>query len=106
MNRRLLLFALTIALVFSAITIRPVRSAEDDRKSTVIFDIDGGKVLNVDSWNPFIPQRRMDHGFHQAVIEPMFILNYETGKYDPWVAESMTSNATLDEWTLKLKKGV
>src|SRR5438105_1984249 len=106
MNRRLLLLALSIALVFSAIVTTPVRSAADDRKNTVIFDIDGGKVLNPDNFNPFIPQRRMDQGFHQAVIEPMFILNYETGKFDPWVAESMKSNATLDEWTLKLKKGV
>jgi len=77
-----------------------------DRKKTVIFDIDGGKVLNPDNFNPFIPQRRMDHGWHQAVLEPMFILNYETGKYDPWVGESMASDDKLTTWTLKLHKGV
>ncbi len=105
MNRRLLLAILSLVMVVSLVGMTRVQ-AQDDRAKTVIFDIDGGKVLNPDNFNPFIPQRRMDHGWHQAVLEPMFILNYETGKYDPWVAESMTSDDTLTTWTLKLKKGV
>ncbi len=40
------------------------------------------------------------------MMETLFILNYETGNYDPWVGESMTANDTLDKWTLKLRKGV
>jgi peptide/nickel transport system substrate-binding protein len=39
-------------------------------------------------------------------MEPLFILNYETGEIDPWLGESMTANDTLDVWTLKLRDGV
>ncbi len=106
MNRRLLLVILTVAMIFSMVATSPVKSQADDRKNTVIFDIDGGKVAAPDVWNPFLPTGRRDHGFHQSMMEPMFILNYETGKYDPWVGESMKSDDKLTTWTLKLKKGV
>jgi peptide/nickel transport system substrate-binding protein len=76
------------------------------RKDTVIFDIDGGRVLTPDLWNPYVPGNRRDHGFHQSMIEPLFILNYESGQIEPWLGESMTSNATLDVWTLKFRKGI
>jgi peptide/nickel transport system substrate-binding protein len=76
------------------------------RAETVIFDIDGGRVVTPDLWNPFVPGNRRDHGFHQAMIEPLFILNYESGEIVPWLGESFTANSTLDEWTLKLRKGV
>ncbi len=77
-----------------------------ERKDTVIFDIDGGRVITPDQWNPYVPGNRRDHGFHQAMIEPYFMLNYQTGKIEPWLGESMTANATHDEWTLKLRKGI
>jgi peptide/nickel transport system substrate-binding protein len=105
-GRKLVFVALCFVLALSAVAITPARSQADDRKSTVIFDIDGGKVLNPDNWNPFLPQTRRDQGFHQSMMEPMFILNYETGKYDPWVAESMTSDDKLTTWTMKLHKDV
>src|SRR5688572_20270841 len=106
MNRKRILVLVSLLMIASLAATSTVWAQDADRKKTVIFDIDGGKVLNPDSFNPFIPQRRMDHGWHQAVLEPMFILNYETGKYDPWVAESMSSDDKLTTWTLKLKKGV
>ena len=77
-----------------------------DRKNTVIFDIDGGRVLTPDNWNPFTPGFRMDNGYHQSILEPLFILNYETGNIEPWLAESMTPNDKMDVWTLKLRNGV
>ena len=76
------------------------------REETVIFDIDGGRVANPENWNPYVPTGRRDHGFHQVVMEPLFILNYETGEIEPWLGESMTANDTLDVWTLKLRDGV
>jgi peptide/nickel transport system substrate-binding protein len=76
------------------------------REDTVIFDIDGGRVNAPDLWNPFVPGARRDHGFHQAVMEPLFILNYESGEIEPWLGESMTANDTLDVWTLKLHEGI
>ncbi len=105
-GRKLVFVALCFVLALSAIAITPARSQADERKSTMILDIDGGKVAAPDLWNPFVPGNRRDHGFHQAMMEPLFILNYETGNYDPWVGESMTANDTLDKWTLKLRKGV
>lgn len=77
------------------------------RKDTVIFDIDGGRVVAPDNWHPYLPSgSRRDQGYHQAMLEPIQILNYETGQITPWLAESFTSNAGLDVWTLKLKKGI
>ena len=85
---------------------KPTSYAAADRRKTVIFDIDGGRVLDPYLWNMYLPGWRGDHGFHQAIVEPLFILNYQTGKIDPWLGESMTANATNDVWTLKLRKGV
>ena len=76
------------------------------REETVIFDIDGGRVADPENWNPYLPTGRRDHGFHQVVMEPLFILNYETGEIEPWLGESMTANDALDVWTLKIRDGI
>jgi len=76
------------------------------RNETVILDIDGGRVANPENWNPYVPGGRRDHGFHQAMIEPLLILNYQDGKIEPWLGESMTANDKLDVWTLKLRQGI
>jgi peptide/nickel transport system substrate-binding protein len=81
-------------------------AATSDRASTVIFDIDGGRVTDPELWNPFVPGNRRDHGYHQAILEPLFILNYQTGEFIPWLAESFEANETLDVWTLNLREGV
>ncbi len=80
--------------------------AEAERRMTLTFDVVDGRVKDPENWNPIAPGRRMDHGFHQAVIEPLFILNYESGEIMPWLGESMTAHETLDVWTLKLREGV
>ena len=80
--------------------------AKAPRKDTVIFDIDGGRVVTPDLWNPFVPGYRLDHGYHQAIIEPLFILNYESGEMEPWLGESFTGNDAMDQWTLKLREGI
>ncbi len=85
----------------------PSKYADSPREKTVIFDIDGGRVEDPELWNERLPaSSRLDHGFHQAVIEPLFILNYNSGKIEPWLGESFTSNDKLDTWTLKLRNGV
>ncbi len=89
----------------------PAEAAVEDysdaaRADTVIFDIDGGRVTSPDLWNPFVPGVRKDQGYHQAILEPLFILNYQTGEIMPWVGESFTANETNDEWTLKIRDGV
>ena len=75
------------------------------REETVYFD---AYVSHADpsNWNPFISDNLRDAGLQQALIEPLFILNYDTGKIDPWLGVSMEPNATFDVWTLKLRPGV
>ncbi len=82
-------------------------SAEvSERAKTVIFDIDGGRLTDPELWNPYVPGRRLDQGYHQAILEPLFMLNYQTGEIEPWLGEEMTSNETFDVWTLKLREGI
>ena len=80
--------------------------AESERRKTAIFDIDGGRVVDPELLNPFVPGRRLDQGVHQAMIEPLFMLNYETGEIEPWLGVEMTSNDTFDVWTLVLREGI
>jgi peptide/nickel transport system substrate-binding protein len=79
---------------------------EAERRRTVIFDIDGGRVQDPELWSHYVIGMRNDHGAHQAMIEPLFILNYQTGQIEPWLGISMTSNETFDVWTLVLRDGV
>ncbi len=83
-----------------------VSDKEAMRRKSVIFDIGGGRVPDPLSWNPYIPGAREDQGLHQAMMEPLFILNYETGDIMPWLAESYEYNEALDVWTIKLREGI
>jgi len=79
-----------------------------DRQKTVIFDIDEGSVVDPELWNPYAAGRRIEHGFFQAMIEPLFILNLESpdGEIINWLGESMTSNEDATVWTIKLREGI
>ncbi len=76
------------------------------REKTAIFDIDGGLVAQPFNFNWMLPGTNRNQGMHQAVWEPLFILNYETGEIEPWLGESFTANDSLDVWTLKLRDGI
>ncbi|RRR70321.1 MAG: ABC transporter substrate-binding protein [Candidatus Viridilinea halotolerans] len=78
----------------------------EERRRTVIWDISSGVVDNPGQWNPFASDARRDKGFHQAMIEPLFILNYESGVIEPWLGERMEPNAAQDVWTLTLREGI
>ncbi len=77
---------------------------ETDRKQTVIIDIDAERIASPDLWNPYVPGSARNQGFHQAMMEPLFILNYMTGKVNPWLGASMAPNRAQTVWTLKLQK--
>ncbi len=105
MKARMILFALLV-VILAAFSLTAY--AQDvAREDTVVFDIDGpaGAVANFDQMNFMLPNNHRNKGLHQAVAEPLFILNYETGEIMPWLAESMTSNDSLDVWTLNLREG-
>ena len=55
--------------------------------------------------NPRVPSPT-GTGMNQCAWEPLFILNYETGKIESWTGESFTSNQKLDVWTLTIRPGV
>jgi peptide/nickel transport system substrate-binding protein len=99
---------LTIALVLilSMGTMAVNAQEEVAREDTVIFDIDGKEIRNPDVFNPFVHAAFKNEGQHQAMWEPLFILNYETGEIMPWLGLSMESNETLDVWTLNIRPGV
>ena len=105
MTKRFVLFALLAGLLclFSL-----VATAQDvAREDTVIFDYDR-TVADPGNFNPFTADGRNNrgNGAHQAMWEPLFILNYESGEVDPWLGLSMEANDTLDVWTLNLRDGV
>lgn len=79
--------------------------AEITRAETVYFD-GTDRVPDPELWNPFVPGNKLSRGHHQAVLEPLFILNYESGEMEPWVGVSFEPNDTLDVWTLTLREGV
>ncbi|MEO1289840.1 MAG: ABC transporter substrate-binding protein [Chloroflexota bacterium] len=106
MNKRLLLIALAIA-VLSLASFAVFAQGDVAREDTVIFDYDR-TIADPGNFNPFTADGRNNkgNGAHQAMWEPLFILNYETGNIDPWLGLSMESNETLDVWTLVLREGV
>lgn len=83
-----------------------VTAQEVAREDTVIFDVDGAQISSPTVFNWMVPGTSRNQGMHQAVWEPLFILNYETGEIQPWLGESFTANETLDVWTLKLRDGI
>ncbi len=97
----IMLFGACILNSLTTLAIEPIT-----RKDTVIFDIGGGQVENPELWNPYVRGSRLDQGLHQAMIEPLFILNYETGELVPWLAEGYEHNSMADQWTLKLRQGI
>ena len=53
------------------------------REDTVIFDA-YGKMANPLNFNWMVPGTSRSQGMHQAVWEPLFILNYETNQIEPF----------------------
>lgn len=84
----------------------PAAEGEVARADTLILDIDGGRIADPEQWNPFVPGSRRDQGYHQAILEPLFMLNYQTGEMMPWLGESFEANESSDVWTLKIREGV
>ncbi len=87
-------------------TLMPVAGAQDvAREDTVIFDLDR-TIPDPTNFNWFLPDAVRQHGAHQAMWEPLFILNYETADIEPWLGLSLIANDALDSWTLTLREGV
>ena len=75
------------------------------REDTLIIDIDR-TIRDPGNFNWFTPGVKRQHGAHQLMWEPLFILNYETGEIEPWLATGFEANADNTEWTISLRDGV
>jgi len=109
MKKKLMLGLVVLTVVIlSVTTAAPVRSqqAQVAREDTVIFDIDATSIADPFNQNWFDTTIAKNQGAHQAMWEPLFILNYETGKIQPWLGTAFTPNSTQDVWTLTLRDGV
>jgi peptide/nickel transport system substrate-binding protein len=100
--------SILLIIVLAAALLTVGTAAQDvAREDTVIFDIDGQVTLdNPELFNWMVPGMHRNAGYHQAMSEPLFILNYETGAIDPWLGETFVANESLDVWTLTLKSGI
>jgi peptide/nickel transport system substrate-binding protein len=100
-------FTMMLILVLALTAFSVTAQDEVAREDTVIFDIDNTDPLpNPTNFNPLVPGTNKNQGAHQAMWEPLFILNYETGEIQPWLGLSFEPNETLDVWTLNLRDGV
>jgi peptide/nickel transport system substrate-binding protein len=81
-----------------------------DRKDQVIFEL-AKPIKDSNNFNWFIRDTQREplreDGAHQAMWEPLFLLDYSTGVMEPWLAAGpMTANAAQDQWTLTLRKNI
>ena len=98
---RVLICSLTIFGLLAA----TATAQEVAREDTVIFDLNNN-IADPENFNWFTPGTKRQHGAHQTMWEPLFILNYESGDIEPWLGVSFDANDTMDVWTLGLRDGV
>jgi peptide/nickel transport system substrate-binding protein len=107
--------ALSIAAILLAATFG---FAEDSTlpRTSVIFEL-SRPIESQQNFNWFVrppsppkgePERasRRESGAHQAMWEPLFVLDRKTGELEGWLAEKIEANAAMDEWTLTLRDGI
>lgn len=99
--------ALALVMALSLLGVGGAAAQEVPREETLIVAFEGGPAAAADVFNPFVPgSAGLSRGLHQAVIEHLFYLNYETGETVPWLAESFETNADFTEYTIKLREGI
>lgn len=97
-----------IAALLSACEGASSRRADpnSERARTVVFDHHGGRLQAPELWNPLVTGFVNNAGFHQALAEPLFILNLESGEIEPWLGRSFTPNKAMDVWTLEIRDDI
>jgi len=98
--------ALALASVTPAVAAPAQAPADQQAARKDILVIPGNvNVPAPDIWNPYIPGTFILQGMNQNLMEPMFMLNYETGNVDGWLASGYTNNVEQTEWTVTLRPG-
>ena len=106
MNKRFILLVLVIGLL--TLLSMTVMAQDVAREDTVIFDLDRS-ITDTTIFNPYTPSGAVttrQSGGHQALWEPLFILNKISGEIVPWLGVSLEGNEANDVWTLTLREGV
>ena len=78
-------------------------ASEPKRGGMLIHGIQGGSAG--DSLDPFNVLSAADYARYSGLYETLWTASSQY-TIDPWLIESGEPNATLDEWTLRLKKGI
>jgi peptide/nickel transport system substrate-binding protein len=78
-------------------------AAEPQRGGMLVHGVQGGSAG--DSLDPFKVLSAADYARFTALYETLWLPSAEY-TIDPWLIESGEPNATLDEWTVRLKKGI
>jgi peptide/nickel transport system substrate-binding protein len=80
-----------------------------DRKDQVIFEL-AKPIRDPNNFNWFIRDAQREPlregGAHQAMWEPLFLLDYNTGTLEPWLAAGPMTSNDMKQWTLTLRKDI
>src|SRR5689334_23797105 len=103
--RKPLFRAAAFGLVLGAVLGTPAQAAPSQapadqqqvaRKDILILPTNV-QVPAPDIWNPYIPGTFILQGMNQNLMEPLFMLNYETGGIEGWLASGYTANDAQTE---------
>ena len=81
------------------------RAEEVPRAETVIFDLDR-RIEAPALFNPFAEGALRLQGAHQAMWEPLFVVDWSTGALQPWLATGIEADDAGTTLTLRLREGV
>ncbi len=98
-------FALALASVTPAAAAPTEAPANQAARKDILVIPSNVNIPAPDVWNPYIPGVFILQGMNQNLMEPLFMLNYETGNIDGWLAESSSHNDAQTEWTVTLRNG-
>jgi len=98
-------FVLALGAAAPATAAPPQAPAEQVARKDVLVIPTNVNIPAPDIWNPYIPGTFILQGMNQNMMEPLFMLNYETGNVDGWLAESFSHSDDMTQWTVTLRKG-
>lgn len=104
----LLIYLSLLVGLMASCAVAPAQPAQPAQPSGNEMILRIPQTVNIpapDIWNPYIPGTFILQGMNQNLMEPLFMLNYETGNIDGWLGESFESNESMDEWTVRLRPG-
>lgn len=101
-------FLILIVGLLSLVSMSLVAQDDVAREDTLIFTFDR-TLPDATNANPYSPSGQAGFrlgGGHNAIWEPLFMMNPTNGEIISWLGESFEANDTLDVWTLTLREGV